>query len=81
MQVQVLVLTTLGNAICSVTRLWFAPGVTSMRYEVLLAGVEEPEQASPAPPANRTCIYQATPQVADGTSVQAWQGRFDRDVG
>jgi len=54
-----------------------------MRYEVLLAGVEEPEQASPAPPANRTCIYQATasPQVADGTSVQAWQGRFDRDVG
>ena len=28
---QDLVLTTLGNAICSVTRLWFAPGVTSMR--------------------------------------------------
>jgi hypothetical protein len=53
-----------------------------MRYEVLLAGVEEPEQASPAPPANKTCIHQATAssQVADGTSVEAWQGRFDRDV-
>jgi hypothetical protein len=47
-----------------------------MRYELLLAGVEEPEQASPAPPANKTCIHHATAslQVADGTSIEAWQG-------
>ncbi|KAA6428893.1 MAG: hypothetical protein FRX49_01003 [Trebouxia sp. A1-2] len=53
-----------------------------MRYEVLLAGVEEPEQASPAPPTNRTCTHNAaaSSQVADGTSVEACQGRFDRDV-
>ncbi len=53
-----------------------------MRYEVLLAGVEEPEQASPAPPANKTCKRCATAasQVADGTIVEAWQGPFDRHI-
>ena len=49
--------TTLGNARSSVTMLWLAPGDTSMRYELLLAGVAEPEQYSPAPPANSTCMH------------------------
>ena len=43
---------------------------------MLLAGVEEPEQASPAPPANKTCIHHATASswVAADTSPEAKQG-------
>lgn len=41
----------------SVVMLWLAPGVRFTRYELVLAGVIEPEQYSPAPPANKTCTH------------------------
>ena len=50
-------LTTLGNASCSVIRLWLSPGVTSTKNDSVPAGDMAAAQYSDEPPAISTCAW------------------------